>query len=88
MTKRLAQRRDRRKRSYQADQDESPIPINRETAEIIAQQKKLFQNSSAANRVRMIHCFSTQASSFTNFLAMSPLMKCGKVCCRLRVILE
>jgi len=43
MTKRLAQRIDRRKRSFQADQDESRIPINRETAEIIAQQKKLFR---------------------------------------------
>jgi len=43
MTKRLAQRIDRRKRSVQADQDESRIPINRETAEIIAQQKKLFR---------------------------------------------
>jgi hypothetical protein len=43
MTKRLAQRIDRRKRSHQADQDESRIPINRETAEIIAQQKKLFR---------------------------------------------
>ena len=43
MTKRLAQRIDRRKHSYQADQDESPIPINRETAEIIVEQKKLFR---------------------------------------------
>jgi len=43
MTKRLAQRRDRRKGSHQADQDERLIPINRETAEIIAQQKKLFR---------------------------------------------
>jgi hypothetical protein len=43
MTKRLAHRIDRWKRSHQADQDESRIPINRETAEIIAQQKKLFR---------------------------------------------
>jgi hypothetical protein len=34
MTKRLAQRIDRRKRSHQADQDESRIPISRETAGI------------------------------------------------------
>ena len=43
MTKRLAQRIDRRKHSHHADQDESRIPVNRETAEIIAQQKKLFR---------------------------------------------
>jgi hypothetical protein len=43
MTKRLAQRIDRRKHSHQADQDESRIPINRETAEIIARQKKRFR---------------------------------------------
>ena len=43
MTKRLAQRIDRRKRSHQADQRESRIPINRETAEIIAKQRKLFR---------------------------------------------
>jgi hypothetical protein len=43
MTKRLAQRIGRRKPSHQVDQDESRIPINRETAEIIAQQKKLFR---------------------------------------------
>ena len=43
MAKRLAQRIGRRKRSHQVDQDETRIPINRETAEIIAQQKKLFR---------------------------------------------
>jgi hypothetical protein len=42
MTKRLAQRIDRRKRSHEADQDESRIPISRVT-EIIAQQKKRFR---------------------------------------------
>ena len=43
MAKRLAQRIGRRKRSRQVDQDENSIPINQETAEIIAQQKKLFR---------------------------------------------
>ena len=79
MAKRLAQRIGRRKRSHQLDQDETRIPINRETAEIIAQQKKWFENSSAVNRVEMIHCFSTQASPFPNFSVMSPLMKYGRV---------
>src|SRR5580658_2320359 len=41
MAKRLAQRIGRRKR--QVDQNENSIPINQETAEIIAQQKKLFR---------------------------------------------
>src|ERR1700686_779556 len=46
MAKRLAQRIGRRKRSHQVGQvgeAEKIIPINHETAEIIAQQKKLFQ---------------------------------------------
>jgi integrase len=43
MAKRSALRIDRWKRSHQLDQDETRIPINRETAEIIAQQKKLFR---------------------------------------------
>ena len=43
MAKRSALRIGRRKRSHQLDQDEIRIPINRETAEIIAQQKKLFR---------------------------------------------
>jgi hypothetical protein len=51
-------------------------------------RRNCFENSSAVSRVRMIHCFSSQASPFPNFLAMSPLMKYGKACCRLRAILE
>jgi hypothetical protein len=46
MAKRLAQRIARRKRSHQVDQvgeAETIIPINHETTEIIAQQKKLFR---------------------------------------------
>jgi hypothetical protein len=43
MAKRSALRIGRRKSSHQLDQDETRIPINRETAEIIAQQKKLFR---------------------------------------------
>src|SRR5713226_4605164 len=43
MAKRLAQRIGRRKPSRQVDRDENSIPINQETAEIIAQQKKLFR---------------------------------------------
>ena len=88
MAKRSALRIGRRKRSHQLDQDETRIPINRETAEIIAQQKKWFENSSAVNRGRMIHCFSSRASPFANFSVMSPLMKYGRVCCRLLAILE
>jgi hypothetical protein len=43
MAKRLAQRIGRRKRSYKVDGAEKIIPINHETAEIIAQRKKLFR---------------------------------------------
>ncbi len=43
MAKRLAQRLGRRKRSHQGGEPEKIIPINHETAEIIAQQKKLFR---------------------------------------------
>jgi hypothetical protein len=43
MAKRLAQRIGRRKRSHQVGEAEKIIPINPETAEIIAQQKKLFR---------------------------------------------
>ncbi len=43
MPKRLAQRIGRRKRSHQVGEAEKIIPINHETAEIIAQQKKLFR---------------------------------------------
>ena len=43
MAKRLAQRIGRRKRSHQVGEAEKIIPINRETAEIIAQEKKLFR---------------------------------------------
>jgi hypothetical protein len=43
MAKRLAQRTGRRKRSHRVGEDENMIPINRETAEIIAQQKRLFR---------------------------------------------
>ena len=43
MAKRLAQRIGRRKRSHQVGEAEKIIPINRETAVIIAQQKKLFR---------------------------------------------
>jgi hypothetical protein len=47
-----------------------------------------FENSLAVNRGHIIHCFSSQASPFPNFLAMSPLIKCGRVYCRLLAILE
>jgi hypothetical protein len=43
MAKRLAQRIGRRKRSHQVGEAEKIIPINHETAEIIAQQKRLFR---------------------------------------------
>jgi hypothetical protein len=43
MAKRLAQRIGRRKRSHQVGEAEKIIPINHETAEIIAQQRKLFR---------------------------------------------
>jgi hypothetical protein len=75
MAKRLAQRIGRRKRSHQVGEAEKIIPINHETAEIIAQQRSRFENSLAVNRGRMIHCFSSQASPFPNFSVMSPLMK-------------
>jgi hypothetical protein len=43
MAKRFAQRIGRRKHSHQVGGAEKIIPINHETAEIIAQQKKLFR---------------------------------------------
>src|ERR1700731_4628248 len=43
MAKRLAQRIGRRKRSHQVGEAEKIILVNHETAEIIAQQKKLFR---------------------------------------------
>ena len=43
MAKRVAQRRARMNRSHPVREDEKIIPINQETAEIIAQQKKLFR---------------------------------------------
>ena len=90
MAKRLAQRIGRRKRSHRVGrvgEAEKIIPINHETAEIIAQQKKLFREQFGTG-ARMIHCFSTQASPFPNFSVMSPLMKYGRVYCRLLAILE
>ncbi len=43
VAKRLAQRIGRRKRSHQVGEAEKIIPINHETAEVIAKQKKLFR---------------------------------------------
>ena len=43
MAKRLARRVGRRNRSHQVYRDENRIALNRETAEIIAEQKKLFR---------------------------------------------
>src|SRR5437667_12109994 len=43
MAKRLAQRVGRRRRSHEVYQDENRVPLNRETAEIIGEQKKLFR---------------------------------------------
>jgi hypothetical protein len=43
MANRLAQRAARTRRSHQVGEDERIIPIHHETAEIIAQQKKLFR---------------------------------------------
>ena len=43
MAKRVAPRRAHGERSHQVDKDENIIPIDHETAEIIAQQKKLFR---------------------------------------------
>jgi len=43
MAKRLPQRIGRRKRLHPVYRGENRIPLNHETAEIIAQQKKLFR---------------------------------------------
>ena len=43
MAKRLAQQASRRKRSLRVYRDEDRIPLTRETAEIIAEQKKVFR---------------------------------------------
>jgi hypothetical protein len=59
MAKRVAPRRAHGERSHQVDKDESIIPTDHETAEIIAQQK-LFREKFAGNRVQKIRCFSTR----------------------------
>jgi hypothetical protein len=43
MAKRVAARRAHGERSHQVDKDENIIPIDHQTSEIIAQQKKLFR---------------------------------------------
>ena len=88
MAKRVAPRRAHGERSHQVDKDENIIPSDHETAEIIAQQRSYFAKSLAGNRIQKIRCFSTQASPRPNFLAMSPLMKYGRIYCRLLAILE
>jgi len=88
MAKRLAQRTARRKREHLVDQDEKIIPINHETDKSSHSKSSCFENTLAVNRGRKIHCFSTQASPFPIFSAMSPLMKYGRAYCRLQAILE
>jgi hypothetical protein len=88
MAKRLAQRIGRRKRSHQVGEAEKIIPINRETAEIIAQEKKLFREQFGRELGPDDPFFSSQASLFPNFSVMSRVMKYGRVCCRLLAILE
>ncbi len=78
----------RRKRSRQVDQNENSIPSIRKPRRSSFSRRNCFENSSAADRVRMIHCFSTQASPFPNFSVMSPLMKYERVYCRVLAILE
>jgi hypothetical protein len=51
-------------------------------------KRSCFEDSLAVNRGRMIHCSSTQALPLPNFSVMSPLMKYGRVYCRLLAILE
>jgi hypothetical protein len=51
MAKRLAQRIGRRKSSHQVGEAEKIIPINHETAEIIAQLKKLFREQLGVARM-------------------------------------
>jgi hypothetical protein len=77
-----------RTRSHHAGEAEKIIPINHATAEIIVSKRSCFENSLAVNRGQMIHCFSIEASPVPNFSAMSPLMKYGRVYCRLLAILE
>ena len=88
MAKKLAQRTTRRKRSHQADRDKIIIPIDHETAEIIAQQGSCFENSLAVIRGRTIHCFSTQPLPLPNSSATRPKKKYGRAYCRLPAILE
>jgi hypothetical protein len=85
MAKRVVPRRAHGKRSHRVDKDEKVIPIDHETAEIIAQPKKLFRGKfGTGNRVQKIRCFSTQASPRPNFPAVSPQKKYGRAYCRLR----
>lgn len=87
MAKRLAQPVGRRKRSHQVYRDENRIPLTRETAEIIAEQKKLFREQFGREPGSNDPFFSSHVSSFPNLLAMSPLAKFGRVCCKLQAIL-
>ncbi len=73
----------------EVDKDEKIIPIDHETAEIIAPPKKLFREKfGTGSRVQKIRCFSTQASPRPNFSALSPKKKYGRAYCRLLAILK
>jgi hypothetical protein len=75
MAKRLAQRIGRRKRSHQVGEAEKIIPINHETAEIIAQQKKLFREQFGPEPAPDDPLFNDPGVVAPNFSVLSPLMK-------------
>ena len=79
MAKRLAQRIGRRKRSHQVGEAEKIIPINHETAEIIAQQKKLFREQFGREPGPDDPLFFDPSVAVPQFSVMSPLMKYGNV---------
>jgi hypothetical protein len=88
MAKRLAQVLGRRKRSHQGGQAEKIIPINHETAEVIAQQKELFREQFDREPGPDEPLFFEPSVADRNFLAMSLPMKYGRAYCRLLAILQ
>jgi hypothetical protein len=64
-----------RKRSHQVGEAEKIIPINHETAEIIAQQKKLFREQFGREPAPDDPLFNDPGVVAPNFSVLSPLMK-------------
>ena len=88
MAKRVAPRRAHVERSHQVDKDENIIPSDHETAEIIAQQKKLFREKFGRKPDPEDPLFFDPGVATPQFSALSPKKKSGRAYCRLQAILK